>query len=53
MEMAGLLDITNPLHMFVLHFVYLPRINAQIDSFADAWNKHPIRRERNWTPEQI
>ena len=48
MEESGLLDITNPLHLFVLHCVYLPRINAAIDSFVEAWNKHPIRTERNW-----
>ncbi|CAB4030763.1 PREDICTED: uncharacterized protein LOC107332848, partial [Paramuricea clavata] len=53
METSGLLDITNPLHMFILHYVYLPRINTAIESFVDAWNKHPIRTERNWTPEQI
>ena len=53
MEESGLLDVTNPLHLFVLHYVYLPRINAAIDSFVEAWNKHPIRTERNWSPEQI
>ncbi|KAJ7383363.1 hypothetical protein OS493_028441 [Desmophyllum pertusum] len=53
MEESGLLDITNPLHLFVLHYVYLPRINAAIDSFVEAWNKHPMRTERNWSPEQI
>ena len=53
MEESGLLDITNPLHLFVLHYVYLPRINAAIVSFVEAWNKHPIRTERNWSPEQI
>ena len=53
MEESGLLDVTNPLHLFVLHYVYLPRINATIDSFVEAWNKHSIRTERNWSPEQI
>ena len=53
MQESGLLDISNPLHMFILHYVYLPRINAAIESFVDAWNRHPIRTERNWSPEQI
>ena len=53
MEESGLLDVTNPLHLFVLHYVYLPRINAAIDSFVEAWNKHPKRTERNWSPEKI
>ena len=50
---SGVLDITNPVHMFILHYVYLPRINAAIENLVDAWNKHPIRTERNCTPEQI
>ena len=49
MEESGLLDVTNPLHLSVLHYVYLPRINAAIDSFVEAWNKHPKRTERNWS----
>ena len=53
MQESGRLDITNTLHMFMLHYVYLPIINAAITSFVAAWNKHPIRTERNWSPEQI
>ena len=53
MEESGLLDITNPSYLFVLYYVFLPRINAAIDSFVAAWNKHPIRIERNWSPEKI
>ena len=53
MKESGLLHVTNPLHLFVLHYVYLPRINAAIDSFVEALNKHSIRTERNWSPEQI
>ena len=49
MEESGLLDVTNPLHLFVLHYVYLPRINAAINSFVEACNKLPIGTERNWS----
>ena len=38
---------------FVLHFVFLPRINVAIDSFVNAWNRHPVRTEQNWSPEQM
>ena len=53
MQECGLLDIENPIHKFMLHYVYLPRINHAIASFAAAWNKHPIRTERSWSPEQM
>lgn len=53
MEEAGILDRNNILHLFCLHYVFLPRINVALDSFVEAWNLHPVRTERNWTPEQI
>ena len=53
MEEAGILDRNSDLHMFALHFIFLPRINRAIDSFTAAWNQHPIRTERNWTPMRI
>lgn len=53
MEECGVLQRTNMLHLYVLHFVYLPRINNALASFKSAWNQHPIRTEHNWTPVQI
>ena len=53
MEEAGILNRNNNLHVFALHFIYLPRINRALESFAEAWNLHPVRTEHNWTPEQI
>ena len=53
MEESGVLNISNVLHKFVLHFVFTPRINKALLSFVSAWNNHPIRTERNWSPTQI
>ena len=53
MEEAGILERSNALHLFALHFTFLPRINRALQSFVEAWNLHPVRTERNWTPEQI
>ena len=53
MEEAGILERNNTLHLFILHFIFLPRINSAIESFTRAWNKHPMRTERNWSPERI
>lgn len=39
--------------MFVLQFVFLPYINHDLHLFASAWNHHPIRTERNWSPKKI
>ena len=48
MEESGLLEIDNPLHKVALHYVYLPRLNRALSSFASAWNNHPLRTENNW-----
>ena len=49
----GFLDIENEVQKFILHYVFLPRINHVIKSFMRGWNSHPLRNERNWTPEQL
>lgn len=53
MEEAGILDRNNDIHLFVLQFIFLPRINRALESFTSAWNLHPIRTERNRTPMRI
>ena len=53
MEEESILDRDNDLHKFILHFVFLPRINVAIDSIVNAWNRHPMRTEHNWSPEQM
>ena len=36
------LDCDNGVHMFLLHYVYTPRINNAIESFCESWNHHPL-----------
>ena len=49
----GFLDIGNEIQKFILHYVFLPRINHVIKNFMRGWNSHPLRSERKWTPEQL
>ena len=53
LEDAGYLDLDNETHMFVLHYVFLPRINFALQEFAGAFNLRPMRTERNWSPDKI
>lgn len=39
--------------LFVLHNVFLRVINHHLSVFAKAWNHHPMRTERNWSPRKI
>ena len=53
LEDAGYLDLDNEMHMFLLHFVFLPRLNFALQEFAKAFNLHPMRTEHNWSPDKI
>ena len=50
---SGLLNCDDKRHLFLLHYIFLPRINRVLKSFVKSWNKHPIRTENSWSPEQI
>ena len=53
MEECSLLDPSNEVHIFPLHFVFLPRINRHLRIFSSGYNNGPISTERNMTPVQL
>lgn len=53
LEQNGLLDALNDIHLYALHYVYLPRINESLKRFQQGWNHHGIRTARHRSPEQL
>ncbi len=53
LEMHGELERDNELHLYALHFVYLPRINTALSEMVDQWNHHPLSTERNLSPLKL
>lgn len=53
LEDEGLLDPLDEVDLFSLHFVFIPRINQQLDSFSAAYCRHKLRTEHNQTPLQL
>ena len=53
MESSGILQIGDPVHLFALHLVFIPRINKALSEFMEAFNHHKVRTERNWSPIQM
>ena len=53
MENTFILDPGNDVHIFYLHYVYLPRINESLRVFADGWNNHPLSSQSNLSPLQL
>ena len=53
LEVCGLLDINNPIHMFALHFTYRPLIQRSLNEFVAAFNRHPLSTEGGKSPLQL
>ncbi len=49
----GVLDVDDEQHMYILHMVFLPRINNVITKFTSGWRRHPLRTEGNKCPERL
>lgn len=52
LEGEGVLDHTNELDLFALHFVYLPRIRQALLVFKNGWNCHKLRTTGK-SPQQM
>lgn len=50
LEENSLLDRDNDIHLFCLHFTFLPRINRSLEEFRQGWNFHGTSTEGNKTP---
>ena len=47
------LDISNEMHMVSFHYVFVPRVNAQLDDFTKGWISHGISTANNRTLRQL
>lgn len=53
MENQGILNADSEEHLFVLHQVFLPRINQSLNEFVNQCNSHPVSSAQNQSPEQM
>ena len=53
MEAQNILQPDNLTDLFCLHYVFIPRINACLVAFRQAWNHHPLSTETNHSPVQL
>ena len=53
LEEANLLNPDDDVDLCALHFVFLPIIQKHLNTFREAWCRHPIRTEHNRTPHQL
>lgn len=53
MEDILILDIDDPVHIFCLHYIYVPRINESLKQFENGWNNHPLSSMSHLSPIQL
>ncbi|XP_058642213.1 uncharacterized protein LOC131546568 [Onychostoma macrolepis] len=53
LEEDGLLDLSDSLHVFCAHYVFLPRLKRNLHTFSEGWDNHPLRSESGLTPNQM
>ncbi|XP_078495306.1 uncharacterized protein LOC144750119 [Ciona intestinalis] len=41
------------IHIYCLHYIYIPRIQASLDEFVNHMNHHPLSSEGNMSPLQL
>lgn len=53
MESVNILDPLDDVHLYCLHFVFLPRIKNHLQLWLNAWINHPMRTAANYSPLQL
>ncbi|KAF1373869.1 hypothetical protein PFLUV_G00243410 [Perca fluviatilis] len=53
LEEDGLLDLSDAVHLFCAHYVFLPRLAEALHTFTEGWDNHPLRSEGGLTPNQL
>jgi hypothetical protein len=53
LDSENMLDPSNVLHLFGIHYVFLPRINRSIGEFVMQWNNHSLSSAHSNTPLQL
>ncbi|MGL5956649.1 MAG: hypothetical protein ACRC0X_08680 [Brevinema sp.] len=53
LEEDGLLDLSDSLHVFCAHYVFLPRLERDLHTFSEGWDNHPIQSESGLAPNQL
>ena len=53
MTKARVYDSMRPGHRWVFQYLFMGLINQELDTYIDAWNNHPIRTEKFFTPLQL
>ena len=46
-------NINDVWHKFTLQYMFMNRIQYELNEFKDSWNNHPMKTEHNYSPLQL
>jgi hypothetical protein len=46
-------NINNVWHKFTLQYMFMSRIQYELNEFKESWNNHPMKTGHNYTPLQL
>ena len=53
LEEEGLLSCTSEIDLYALHYIFIPRINQDLENFRQTYAHHRMRTEKNQSPFQL
>lgn len=53
LEESHRLQPLDEVHLYCLHYVFMPRISRSVLDFVGQWNHHPMRTEHGRSPRQL
>ena len=53
LEHEGVLSPDDPIHLWCLQYVFIPRLQRDVNRFQDGWNQHRMRSVRGKSPHQL
>jgi len=53
LEREGFLNPDDEIHLYALHWCFLPHVQKHLQFFRDGWNCHRLRTEGNQCPLQL
>ncbi|KAM6952077.1 uncharacterized protein PEZ65_009296 [Lycodopsis pacificus] len=53
LEEDGFIDLSNAVHLFCVGYVFIPRLQQDLQNFVETWNYHPLSTEGNLSPNQL
>ena len=53
LEEQGVLNPDNDIHIYALHYIYIPCVNNTLTAFKEGWNCHGVRTEHDQSPNQL